>query len=60
MLTEQVASRRAVSFRKEYLKNVELARVLEKQAEKKREKGSEELQLKLLKERTIKLKRPEQ
>ncbi|KAG6877449.1 hypothetical protein C0993_007133 [Termitomyces sp. T159_Od127] len=40
----------------EYLKNVELARVLEKRAEKKREKG-EELQFKPLKERPTKARR---
>jgi ESF2/ABP1 family protein len=37
------------SEQQEYLKNVELARVLDKRAEKKREKG-EEFQLKPLKE----------
>ncbi|GLB33266.1 putative pre-rrna-processing protein esf2 [Lyophyllum shimeji] len=63
MLTEQVAheaATRAAKLRvelqqsrteqQEYLKNVELARVLEKRAEKKREKG-DELQLKPRKER---------
>jgi ESF2/ABP1 family protein len=38
------------SEQQEYLKNVELARVLDKRAEKKREKG-EEFQLKPIKER---------
>ena len=38
------------SEQQEYLKNVELARVLEKRVEKKRQAG-EEFQLKLLKER---------
>jgi len=63
MLTEQVAHEAAIHAAKlrvelsqsrteqqEYLNNVELARVLEKRAEKKREKG-EELQLKPRKER---------
>ncbi|RDB17016.1 Pre-rRNA-processing protein ESF2 [Hypsizygus marmoreus] len=66
MLTEQVAHEAAIhtaklrvelsqsrSEQQDYLKNVELARVLEKRAEKKREKG-EELQLKPLKERPYK------
>ncbi|KAF5371970.1 hypothetical protein D9615_008103 [Tricholomella constricta] len=63
MLTEQVAHEAAIHAAKlrvelshsrteqqEYLKNVELARVLEKRAEKKREKG-EELEMKPRKER---------
>jgi ESF2/ABP1 family protein len=63
MLTEQVAHEAAIhaaklrvelsqsrSEQQEYLKNVELARVLDKRAEKKREKG-EEFQLKPLRER---------
>ncbi|KAF8239498.1 hypothetical protein L208DRAFT_1237102 [Tricholoma matsutake] len=63
MLTEQVAHEAAIyaaklrvelsqsrSEQQEYLKNVELARVLDKRAEKKREKG-EEFQLKPFKER---------
>ncbi|KAH0586926.1 Pre-rRNA-processing protein ESF2 [Termitomyces sp. J132] len=66
MLTEQVAHEAAIHAAKlrvelsyskqeqqEYLKNVELARVLEKRAEKKREKG-EELRFKPLKERPVK------
>ncbi|KAG6811247.1 hypothetical protein H0H92_008365 [Tricholoma furcatifolium] len=69
MLTEQVAHEAAIhaaklrvelsqsrSEQQDYLKNVELARVLEKRAEKKREKG-EELQFKPLKERPVKPKR---
>ncbi|KAG6859805.1 hypothetical protein C0995_003709 [Termitomyces sp. Mi166 len=69
MLTEQVAHEAAIHTAKlrvelshskqeqqEYLKNVELARVLEKRAEKKREKG-EELQFKPLKERLTNPKR---
>ncbi|KAG6911062.1 hypothetical protein DXG01_004577 [Tephrocybe rancida] len=63
MLTEQVAHEAAIHAAKlrvelsqsrteqqDYLKNVELARVLEKRAEKKREKG-EELEFKPLRER---------
>ncbi|KAG6889023.1 hypothetical protein C0992_006719 [Termitomyces sp. T32_za158] len=69
MLTEQIAHEAAIHAAKlrvelsqsrqeqqDYLKNVELARVLEKRAEKKREKG-EELQFKPLKERPAKTKR---
>ncbi|KAG5639153.1 hypothetical protein H0H81_006412 [Sphagnurus paluster] len=70
MLTEQVAHEAAIHAAKlrvelshsrteqqEYLKNVELARVLEKRAEKKREKG-EELEMKPRKERAHVKKRP--
>ncbi|KAG6836836.1 hypothetical protein H0H93_002516 [Arthromyces matolae] len=70
MLTEQIAHEAAIHTAKlrveisqsrheqqEYLKNVELARVLEKRAEKKQEKG-EELQFKPLKEPQTRSKRP--